>query len=82
MQDNNDREPRGRGDQNNDNDNNNFNFNFRNNRFALLFLVALLGMFVGFRIQDRIPQSTFRTVTLWVLLIAGLNLVRRGLMGG
>jgi len=34
----------GPGDQNNNN--NNFNFNFRNNRFALIFLVALLGMFV------------------------------------
>lgn len=48
---------------------------------ALLLVPALAGMAVGFRIQDRIPQSTFRTVTLWVLLIAGLNLVRRGLMG-
>jgi len=48
---------------------------------ALLLVPALLGMFFGFKVQDRIPQSTFRTVTLWVLLIAGLNLVRRGLMG-
>jgi len=30
----------------NQNKNNNFNFDFRNNRFALIFLVALLGMFV------------------------------------
>lgn len=48
---------------------------------GLLLAPALLGMFVGFKLQDRIPQSTFRMVTLWVLLIAGLNLVRRGLMG-
>lgn len=48
---------------------------------ALLLVPALVGMFVGFKLQDRIPQSTFRMVTLWVLLIAGLNLVRRGLMG-
>ncbi len=43
MQNNDNRDPRRRGDQNNDN---NFNFNFRNNRFALIFLIALLGMFV------------------------------------
>lgn len=42
--------------------------------------VSLLGVALGFRIQDRIDQRTFRRATLAVLLIAGLNLVRRGLM--
>ncbi|MEP3332446.1 sulfite exporter TauE/SafE family protein [Sedimentitalea sp.] len=46
-----------------------------------LVVPAMLGMWVGGRLQDRIDQRTFRRVTLVVLLIAGLNLVRRGLMG-
>ncbi|WP_083943758.1 ATP-dependent zinc metalloprotease FtsH [Alkalispirochaeta americana] len=52
---------------NNDNnrDNNNFNFNFRNNRFALVFLVALLGMFLMMlfsntqTVGQEIPYSQF-----------------------
>jgi len=47
---------------------------------ALLIAPALAGMAVGFRIQDRIDQETFRKATLAVLLVAGLNLVRRGLV--
>lgn len=47
---------------------------------VILIPTALMGMALGFAIQDRIEQSTFRKVTLWVLLIAGLNLIRRGLM--
>lgn len=41
---------------------------------------ALLGIWIGFRLQDRFDQATFRKITLWVLLIAGLNLIRRGVM--
>ncbi|MBY6048623.1 sulfite exporter TauE/SafE family protein [Vannielia litorea] len=48
---------------------------------ALLLLPALAGMWIGFQIQDRIDQATFRKATLAVLLIAGLNLIRRGLIG-
>jgi len=48
---------------------------------AGLLVPALLGMWVGFRIQDRIEQETFRKATLAVLFIAGLNLIRRGLFG-
>lgn len=44
---------------------------------GLLVLPALLGMWIGFRIHDRIEQTTFRKLTLVVLLIAGLNLLRR-----
>lgn len=42
---------------------------------------AVLGMWVGTKILDRIDQRLFGRVTLIVLLIAGANLVRRGLMG-
>ncbi|MFO8043153.1 MAG: ATP-dependent zinc metalloprotease FtsH, partial [Alkalispirochaeta sp.] len=56
MQNNGDREPPGGGNQNN-NDNNNFNFNFQNNRFALIFLVALLGMFVVMLFSNSQPTG-------------------------
>ncbi|GAB4287683.1 MAG: sulfite exporter TauE/SafE family protein [Roseovarius sp.] len=46
-----------------------------------LSLPALAGMWVGLAIQDRIDQAGFRLMTLVVLLLAGLNLVRRGLTG-
>lgn len=42
---------------------------------------ALLGMFIGFKLQDRIDQVTFRKATLIVLVIAGANLMRRALLG-
>lgn len=49
--------------------------------FSLLMLVPiLLGMAIGLRFQDRIDQARFRRLTLWVLLIVGLNLVRRGIV--
>lgn len=43
--------------------------------------VALVGMWLGFRVQDRLDQDRFRRWTLVVLIVAGANLVRRGLMG-
>ena len=42
---------------------------------------AVLGMWVGTKILDRIDQRAFGRATLIVLLVAGANLVRRGLMG-
>lgn len=42
---------------------------------------AVLGMWLGGWFQDRIDQKTFRRATLCVLLVAGLNLTRRGLFG-
>ncbi|WP_299083480.1 sulfite exporter TauE/SafE family protein [uncultured Ruegeria sp.] len=48
---------------------------------AVLVAPALVGMWVGLRLQDRIDQAVFRKATLIVLLVAGLNLLRRGLMG-
>lgn len=48
---------------------------------AALLVPALIGMWLGFKLHDRIDQKTFRTATLAVLLIAGVNLIRRGLVG-
>jgi hypothetical protein len=42
---------------------------------------ALIGLALGFLVHDRLEQHIFRKATLIVLVIAGLNLVRRGLMG-
>ncbi len=42
---------------------------------------AMAGMWVGMRLSDRIDQEAFRRATLFVLLIAALNLLRRGILG-
>ncbi len=44
---------------------------------AALVLPALVGMWVGGIVIDRIDQTMFRRATLIVLLIAGANLLRR-----
>ena len=50
--------------------------------FSVFLLVpAVLATWVGIRLQARIDQATFKRATLVVLLVAGLNLVRRGVMG-
>jgi uncharacterized membrane protein YfcA len=41
---------------------------------------AMMGMALGMAVQDRMNQESFRRATLLVLLIAGLNLVRRGIL--
>ncbi len=46
----------------------------------LLVAPAILGLWLGFHISDRIDHKAFRKLTLLVLLIAGLNLIRRGIM--
>ena len=48
---------------------------------TLLIVPALLGMLAGFAVQDRMDQDRFRLAILVVLVVAGLNLVRRGLLG-
>ncbi|MCV6825900.1 MULTISPECIES: sulfite exporter TauE/SafE family protein [Halocynthiibacter] len=48
---------------------------------ALMLVPAMIGMWVGVKVQDRLDQAKFKKVTLFVLMIAGLNLVRRGLIG-
>lgn len=42
---------------------------------------AYLGMFAGMAVMDRIDQTAFRRATLFVLLLAGLNLIRRAWLG-
>ncbi|MDF1729004.1 MAG: sulfite exporter TauE/SafE family protein [Sulfitobacter sp.] len=46
---------------------------------AFLILPALAGMWLGGLVIDRIDQESFRRATLLVVLVAGANLVRRGL---
>ncbi|MBC6407989.1 MAG: sulfite exporter TauE/SafE family protein [Rhodobacteraceae bacterium] len=48
---------------------------------VLLVLPAVAGMWIGGKLQDRADQATFQKATLVVLLVAGINLVRRGLLG-
>lgn len=48
---------------------------------VLLTVPATLGMLLGFRAQDAMDAELFRKVTLAVLVLAGLNLLRRGLGG-
>jgi len=48
---------------------------------AVLIAPALLGMWLGGLVQARIDQVTFRRATHIVLLIAGLNLIRRAVRG-
>ena len=47
---------------------------------VLMVAPALIGMALGQAVQDRIDQRAFRRAVLFVLLVAGLNLVRRGLV--
>ncbi len=42
---------------------------------------AMIGMWIGMRLSDRIDQEAFRRATLFVLLLAALNLLRRGMLG-
>jgi uncharacterized membrane protein YfcA len=44
---------------------------------AVLVLPAALGMWLGFRLQDRLDAARFRWWTLVLLLLTGVNLMRR-----
>lgn len=48
---------------------------------AVLLVPVLIGLGIGYRLNARLDQEKFRTVTLIVLILAGLNLIRRGLLG-
>lgn len=48
---------------------------------AWMIIPAVVGMAIGFKVQDRLDQEKFRKITLIVLAFAGLNLLRRGLFG-
>jgi uncharacterized membrane protein YfcA len=41
---------------------------------------AVLGLWLGSRLQDLINQRGFRRLTLLILMVAGLNLLRRSLI--
>ena len=45
-----------------------------------MLLPAGLGMWIGLQFHDQMDQERFRVATLVVLVLAGLNLIRRGLM--
>jgi len=42
---------------------------------------AFIGLWVGMAVMDRIDQTLFRRATLFVLIVVGLNLVRRSITG-
>ncbi len=46
-----------------------------------LLIPAIIGMRLGFGFSDRLNPELFRKITLIVLVVAGANLVRRGIMG-
>ncbi len=46
-----------------------------------MLIPAMIGMAAGMWVSDRLDQARFRKATLAVLVIAGLNLIRRGVMG-
>lgn len=48
---------------------------------AALVIPAVFGLWLGFKLQDRLDQKRFLRITLVVLILAGLNLLRRGVMG-
>ncbi len=48
---------------------------------AVLCLPVFVGMWLGLKVHDRLDQEKFRRLTLLVLIVAGLNLVRRALVG-
>ena len=43
-------------------------------------LPLLAGMALGLKAQDRMDQQRFRRIALLVLCVAGLNLLRRGML--
>lgn len=45
-----------------------------------LVIPTMLAMFAGYRVHDRLDQDMFRRVTLVVLILAGLNLLRRAFL--
>ena len=48
---------------------------------AVLVIPSMIGMWLGAKLGDRFDQERFRKITLLVLIVAGANLIRRGVMG-
>lgn len=47
-----------------------------------LLIPTFLGMYLGEKIRKRMDTAQFTRLFLWVFLLLGLNLIRRGIMGG
>lgn len=57
-------------------------FNAQTAPLSVAMLVpALVGMMIGSQFHDAMPQKMFKRATLIVLTVAGLNLIRKGVMG-
>lgn len=48
---------------------------------AAMVVPAGLGMWLGFKVHDRLDAARFRKATLVILSLAAANLIRKGLMG-
>lgn len=48
---------------------------------AAMVVPAMAGLWIGYRLHDRVDQEAFRHWTLVVLALTGLNLLRRALTG-
>ncbi|MGC9370919.1 MAG: sulfite exporter TauE/SafE family protein [Paracoccaceae bacterium] len=48
---------------------------------AAMVVPAGLGMWLGFKVQDRLDPARFRKATLVILSLAAMNLIRKGLTG-
>jgi uncharacterized membrane protein YfcA len=48
---------------------------------AAMVLPVLAGFSLGERLRHRIPAARFRTLTMWMFIALGLNLIRRAFMG-
>lgn len=48
---------------------------------AALVVPAQIGMALGYRLQDRLPQARFRRWTQALLVVTGINLVLQALLG-
>lgn len=44
---------------------------------ALMIIPGMLGLWLGYRVQDHLDAARFRRWTLWVMVVMGLNLLRQ-----
>ena len=48
---------------------------------ASMLLPTLLGMWIGSRLRHRLSEQVFKRVLMGVLILIGLNLIRRSIIG-
>ena len=46
-----------------------------------MLVPAFIGVYIGEKIRNRMDTAQFTRIFLWVFLLLGLNLIRRGVMG-